>query len=421
MNKLISVILLVVILLLNGTINPVHSQANQPVKKLEVIKKVGFNAKSICPANFECKATPLNDGTYMVKANHVRNLNLDFYGRFQKNKFLWKKKVLVDGRFNSIQPDLLDPQKKVIYENYEYALENENYIIKYTYDGNVLWKYSLPSRPDKLVMLKDGILFTVPKNTKWNAHGIITKIDFNGKKVWEYHLDYVTYGHPVYQDETIYQNVNGTGLIALTPNGEEKWRYSTDEIIFDVPVVSKNTVYFITGENLYALDLNGNLKWKKRIYDTPNSYLRLSLGLNDTPIVKTIRELKGVYPNGNFKALLMLKGYKEGKEIWKTVFQNAELLSSNEPIIDTNGIMYFLHRNGVKETSELYLLDTLNGKILYANTNPQILSLLPDTLRNGSIMAESSKIMKIKNDDGTTTPYEAPGPYINIIQYKLKK
>lgn len=142
---------------------------------------------------------------------------------------------------------------------------------------------------------------------------------------------------------TLYIGVNDfhNSFFAINPKGTEKWRYNVGEYVQSSPAIGANNVIYFGSNNgnLYALYLNGTLKW----------YVHLGGGwVISSPIIdenNTIyaasvdsHALRAIYPNGTVKWSFYATD---------SIYTSPVLGASNTIYFGSNdGYLYAIYSNG---------------------------------------------------------------------------
>lgn len=85
---------------------------------------------------------------------------------------------------------------------------------------------------------------------------------------WRYRLS----AAPVYSSPVIYKEMvyiaDGGDIVALTAaRGRRRWRFPAESAIVNTPAVQDDGIYFgARDDNLYAVSLEGRLRWKQKMY-----------------------------------------------------------------------------------------------------------------------------------------------------------
>ena len=149
------------------------------------------------------------------------------------------------------------------------------------YDGNILWKISIPS--DEIfttpLIANDGTIYFFSKEFNgWNIYAV----DAEGKIKWNYKPAGVMQllGMNIGLDGTIYLIDGAHNLVAISNNGQEIWKFYDDRFwssMYSSLTLSPDgkTIYIqgYTGVTLIAFDLiNKSIKWtwgNAALYNSP--------------------------------------------------------------------------------------------------------------------------------------------------------
>ena len=195
---------------------------------------------------------------------------------------------------------------------------------------------------------------------------------------------------------------------ALYPNGTIKWRLDNSDI--GAAIGRDGTIYVASGGNLYAIDRDGNVKWKSKV-GGGSVCGQPVIDKNGIIYLGTL-DLSGngrftaIYPNGSIKWSIKLNGCssavinndtvythccingylyaiytKNGTIKWKRWVGSVDKLSSG-PSVDENGIVYYgqmsgylyaFYPNGTlkwKLNIDPCFSPSISNGILYTVTNP---------------------------------------------------
>lgn len=209
----------------------------------------------------------------------------------------------------------------------------------------------------------------------------------NGQLKWSFHLNDELFGVSeaailIGNDSTVYFGAYDTFFYALTYNGELKWRYKTENDIYQevITIGLDGTLYFTTIDDpystitdgfFYALNNDGTLKWKKHIDSgfgfranalSPDGQTIYICGLDSNlyaldldgnvkwvysceqnvspPLVDSDGNIY-IYPEGMPSAFLSIKS--DGTLRWKYVAnENHSITIQSSPTIDKNGNLCFI-------------------------------------------------------------------------------
>jgi outer membrane protein assembly factor BamB len=175
-------------------------------------------------------------------------------------------------------------------------------------------------------------------------------------------------GNKIYATPTIYNNKLFVGSLDKNfyaidiKTGKKLWQFQTGHQIMSNALVHKELVFFESGNQLYALDLNGKLKWK---YKLCGEKITNSIDAWDfhhsSPIVA-----KGVIYIGTQLGLVYGIEVKTGKEVFKCQTPNKQIIRTT-PIIDGNLIFFgdwdgVFYAWGIDKNEKVWQYDTKNDK-----------------------------------------------------------
>ena len=184
----------------------------------------------------------------------------------------------------------------------------------------VLWKKSIPRGFESSdILLYKGLLFVVGED---NLSAINPQ---NGKLLWSKNfyscsnIDSIGAGYDSIYILCLHADLSeGGSLYALDLNGNLKWNISFNATrwMWHITVGDDKTIYCIksnifTNSNLYAISLNGSIKWKKQFEDI-------------------IRPLVSVYNNRVYltaNTKLYVLNASTGKTIWVCDFSKDDIES----------------------------------------------------------------------------------------------
>lgn len=381
------------------------ANANNTTKPVSFKKTVAFDTWKLCPKNYQCTSQPLGDGTYLIFGkDKARSF---FVGRVKQNKFMWKKNNAFWFQYTDV---FVDKKRKVFYGFGIVDKKNANqYLIEISFDGNVKWKYPVQLSTNHVHIAEDGIIFTNPGYVVDAVkHGITIKLDLNGKKLWEYHHPRQAPGIVAYKKGITYQLSYNVGLVALDEKGKEKWIYPYNNPISD-PIVSDDSIFIIKGKSLVALNFDGTVKWEKPYNDA--EYSSLFLGKDNMAIVLTNKPI-----GDSDKSNIVLFGVKNGNTVWKVSFPNGDSFANTIPLVDQNGLIYYIHLHSKHVKNELYVISSSNGKIVFRHTSPRIARIWGYTISNNRLVADGTKLFT-RVDSKTKKPVHTQEVNDYILYY----
>ena len=266
-------------------------------------------------------------------------------------------------------------------------------IYSINYDGNVLWKISIPS--DEIfttpLIADDGtVYFYSQELNDWNIYAV----DVDGKIKWNYKPEgeMQLLGMNIGLDGTIYLISGAQNLIAVSKSGQEIWKYYDTRFyssMWSSLTMSPDgkTIYIqgFTGVTLIAFDLIAkSIKWtwgSASLYNSPIVDAKGNIYIFPSNEIGDKSKFYCLSPDGNIRW-----------EYEYTLIQKDKFLNL-DPTIDKNGNIYFGY-------STIYSLD-YTGKLRWKyeldghnNYSP----LICDLLDNIFIGLENSSILSINND-----------------------
>jgi len=207
---------------------------------------------------------------------------------------------------------------------------------------------------------------------------------------WKVDIAGMTVAPPVIDKNGIIYTGSGD-FYALYPNGTIKWRLENSDI--GAAIGKDGTIYVASGKNLYAIDQDGNVKWKCKV-GGGSVCGQPVIDKNGIIYLGTLHlsgngRFTAIYPNGSIKWSINLNGCSSavinnntvythcctdgylyaiytsnGTIKWKRWVGSADKLSSG-PSVDENGIVYYGQRSGYLYA--FYPNGTLKWKL---NINP---------------------------------------------------
>ncbi|MGD2247384.1 MAG: PQQ-binding-like beta-propeller repeat protein [Candidatus Methanofastidiosia archaeon] len=188
--------------------------------------------------------------------------------------------------------------------------------------------------------------------------------------------------------DTIY--CGGEKLWAFDKNGSEKWRFSPEKRIMSNLVLGPKAVYCADeANNLYKIDLCGNLVWKKYWEASPWYYETHLVGGGD------ILYCIGNYGDPDFPSRSSITAYtmEDGSESWNLEFVSPAHIRGAPAVV--NGILVF---------------GTAGGDIMAVASDPDIFVKQGDTfveMGNDKKAAESyKKALELCEKKGLTEKYQ---------------
>lgn len=129
------------------------------------------------------------------------------------------------------------------------------------------------------LLIKDT--FAIPQADTPNQEQLIK--DTKARIAWKYkfNTDGLSLIYPTINDSEkyLYVSVNKTIYCIEKEDGDKVWEYSVPDIIIGKPITADDTVYFIAGNKVYAVDINGENKWNYQINANIEPSLMISNGI----------------------------------------------------------------------------------------------------------------------------------------------
>ncbi len=210
-----------------------------------------------------------------------------------------------------------------------YAIDNDGKLYSFSKNGDLRWKKRHTKVGENitvfsdLLALNDGIIAA-------STDGVIAMYSFEGERLWGMNKDMSILSYfPSYNGENVVlpltHNLYGETdtLLYINSKGEEIWRKSFEGArIVKPPIINSKRIYFSGveykgGEKfpaLYALDLSGELIWKKGFAQMPRFISAAENG-----------DLYVVAYNSGFGTPIsqIIKLNKKGEKIWDKSFEAA--------------------------------------------------------------------------------------------------
>jgi len=164
-----------------------------------------------------------------------------------------------------------------------------------TLEGKELWRFHT-----------NGVIFdaTLHKDTLYfgSFDGNFYAVDLEGNLKWKFACKDKIGSRPLIYKDTIYFGSKDKNLYALTLEGKLKWKFPTAFSLQTISAACKDRIYFssIAGGKFFCVDTDGNLKWE---FDTGEACSPGSI-YNDTVFFTSLNE--------NLYALTL-----DGKLKWK--------------------------------------------------------------------------------------------------------
>lgn len=218
-------------------------------------------------------------------------------------------------------------------------------------DGDIKWEFLINNTAFSKPVIDD--LGNVYIFTYGNKVGTLFSIRNNGTLNWDYKFNSVNWYEPIIsKDGVIYigLNLNQT-LCAFDKNGQKLWERVLGHGLGMYPLVIKNdgTIYACLSNTLFALNLDGNIKWK---------YTPKEGNVVSTPAIDKEGNLYV-----NLSAFRLVSLNSAGKEKWETKVRGAATVP---PIIGSCNKIYqqsfMQHYPQYKSWIEVYSKD---GEIIW--------------------------------------------------------
>jgi len=212
-----------------------------------------------------------------------------------------------------------------------YFCSMDGHIYALTFDGKELWKYRTGDSMYSSPVVYDDVVYCA------SMDGYVYALSCaDGKLVWKFHVgSEIGTGIGILNGRVVFGACSGT-VYCLGLDGKMLWDYKAGEEFqnYGGPLWIHEGVLFISNTNryLYAIDSNGNVKWK---------YF-----LNDYPILTTYRDtLYAALSNGELLAFSL-----SGKVLWTYKFPTkaSAVVSDGKALYASceNGDFYSLSFNG---------------------------------------------------------------------------
>jgi outer membrane protein assembly factor BamB len=260
-----------------------------------------------------------------------------------KGPQLGKIKWAADFQFGIFSGPVIGPDGTLFFGcNYQ---GGDNYFYAVAPNGELKWSYKtsdlFAGHLDAAIIIgSDSTIYFGARDTFFYA------LTYGGELKWKYKTENEIYQHVITigLDGTLYfttiddpfSTIQDGFLFALNSDGILKWKKHIDSGFgFQANALSPdgNTIYICGRDsNLYALDLNGEVKW---IY---------SCGKNSgAPLVDSDGNIY-IYPRGIPSAFFSIE--PDGNLRWKyIVLENSSKIVESSPTIDKNGNLYFTSSN----------------------------------------------------------------------------
>ena len=325
-----------------------------------------------------------------------------YYGSFDKKFYALypngtKKWCLNFGEFMDYSPAIDD--KGIIYMG-----GDKNFYAIYP-NGTLKWNYTngnyISSSP---AIGTDGTIY-------FGNYYKLSALNPDGTMKWNFTTqDIIEFSPPAIGiDGTIYFGSEDGHLYALYSYGTEKWNFTDNGTIMTSPAIgSDGTIYIVSGNNLYGISSNGNLKWKYSITNNTFPELFSSPAIGSNGIIYVGSDNGFLYafnPDGTLKWK-----YQTGGEI-----DSSPCIGSDGTIYFGSGLVYAINPDGtlkwkyqsasgtasspcIGSDGTLYIGSHDNN--LYAFHDVVTLPKVSSNLKSG--LYNTTKIVKlVMNENGT--------------------
>jgi len=270
--------------------------------------------------------------------------------------------------------------------------DNNSIVWKYKTDNNFLIERSPSSDNNSIYFVNDATLYSLLKkgNLKWEY----------GRKDGE-----IIITEPSVDDTgNVYVGSSDGSVLALDIEGKLKWKYKINDIAIEdlifnksIAVDNNGTIYFGVNDYLFAINLNGELKWKISSidYDTVSNSENI---ISASPAIA----YDGTIYFGTDISQSLYAINSDGILKWSFTTQ-ARIDSS--PAIDNNGSIFF-----GSQDCYLYALD-LNGKLLWKFKASSAIIGSPVISRNKKVFFTDTRSVYSLNMDGSLNWTYSPNTY----------
>lgn len=227
-----------------------------------------------------------------------------------------------------------------------YALDAES--------GEMIWKFKTGAPTLSTPVVHNGRIYFGSNDNQFYC------VDLDGNLVWKKNLGDIIVSYPSAVGDKIFIPA-GKIMFCFSENGKEEWRFQTGDGLLIVPKIINEKVFISSyDKNVYALDMQGRLKWKFTAGGPLSSPLIMS-GREEVFTIKERSHSKMMYvenpilymasSDNNLYALT-----EDGKLIWKfnsgSSFASALAGSKNTIYAGTiSGYMFAIDTEGQKKWS----------------------------------------------------------------------
>jgi outer membrane protein assembly factor BamB len=278
-------------------------------------------------------------GSYYVNADN-------FYSYSQEGELTW---VYETGSNKPLQSGIIIDSNNTVYfgsrDSYLYAL-NANGTLKWKYKTSALiTQNAIPNIDLQGNIYITNFIFTPSEPDRGELYSINPEGMLNWKVMYD---NGFAFKSPVFSPDgtTIYIAGVDSNLFALNLDGSIKWKYSCGEIMKSPMVDSDGNIYFIPNEvpqYFYSLTSDGNIRWQYFIQDIG------PLDLYSVPTIDYDGNLYTVALDTSccpYNHILLSLSY-DGYFRWEYIFDDPEGDDFWQPLIcDSEGTIYVGSTNG---------------------------------------------------------------------------
>jgi hypothetical protein len=148
-------------------------------------------------------------------------------------------------------------------------LPRQNFLDSVSTTGSLEWDLELTSgHLGQAALGSDGTIYVGDDNS------VLFAVDSSGSKKWQLDASGSVIGSPVIDAVGVVYFTDGIAVYAVNPNGDLKWRYSPSQRLhlLTSPALAADGTIYVGGEfALIALKPDGSLKWNLRVYSPTSS------------------------------------------------------------------------------------------------------------------------------------------------------
>jgi outer membrane protein assembly factor BamB len=219
------------------------------------------------------------------------------------------------------------------YDSYFYAVY-PNGTTKWVFEPN----YGVKTPP---TIGEDGTIYF----STFDEDARLYALNPNGTEKWHYDADFFCLQSPVIGDDGIVYFASHISLYAFYPNGTLFWRliFGSTSNFLSTPSIGPDGIIYIALDHpqcLYAINLNGTIKWQYFFDETCDQvYAAPSIG-NDGTIYFAFRHFYAIYPDGTKK--------------WEFIpeFEHFSFIESKANAISADGTIYIV----ATDSDDAYLI-----------------------------------------------------------------